>query len=253
MCWSRWSRRGRGRLRSGWWVLSGNELIETGVDSVPLCCPQLGYFSKEKYSVEGYNLACIIVFPQHQRRGLGRLLIEFSYAITKLEGRTGTPERPLSDLGLRGYRAYWEAVILDVLRSFDGGLRGDSGKKRGKKGSPSKNKGKGPATQQTLADDDDTGGIAGLPEDGPLTLQSISAATGIKHEDVVATLAGMGLLKYWNGPNGVNVDVLITREAVREFLHHKKLLALKNMIDPAGITWTDPNAYQAAFDDAKDM
>jgi histone acetyltransferase MYST1 len=45
----------------------------------------VGYFSKEKYSDQGYNLACILTFPCFQRRGYGRFLIEFSYALSKKE------------------------------------------------------------------------------------------------------------------------------------------------------------------------
>ena len=75
----------------------------------------VGYFSKEKNSAEGYNLACILVLPPHQRKGYGRLLIEFSYELSKLERKIGSPERPLSDLGLVGYRSYWQAVLLDIL------------------------------------------------------------------------------------------------------------------------------------------
>jgi histone acetyltransferase MYST1 len=43
----------------------------------------VGYFSKEKYSDVGYNLACILSFPAHQRKGYGRFLIAFSYELTK--------------------------------------------------------------------------------------------------------------------------------------------------------------------------
>lgn len=38
----------------------------------------VGYFSKEKYSREGFNVACILTLPPYQKKGYGRLLIEFS-------------------------------------------------------------------------------------------------------------------------------------------------------------------------------
>lgn len=38
----------------------------------------VGYFSKEKESTEDYNVACILTLPQYQRKGYGKMLIEFS-------------------------------------------------------------------------------------------------------------------------------------------------------------------------------
>ena len=31
----------------------------------------VGYFSKEKNSLEGYNLSCLMILPPHQRKGTG--------------------------------------------------------------------------------------------------------------------------------------------------------------------------------------
>ena len=77
----------------------------------------VGYFSKEKISQENYNLACILTFPPYQRKGYGKFLISVSYELTKRENTTGSPEKPLSDLGKISYRSYWSFVILKILIS----------------------------------------------------------------------------------------------------------------------------------------
>ncbi|KAL0326263.1 UNVERIFIED_CONTAM: Histone acetyltransferase of the MYST family 1 [Sesamum radiatum] len=85
-------------------------------------CHMVGYFSKEKHSEESYNLACILTLPPYQRKGYGKFLIAFSYELSKKEAKVGTPERPLSDLGLLSYRGYWTRVLLDILKKHKGNI-----------------------------------------------------------------------------------------------------------------------------------
>ncbi|KAF6814769.1 MOZ/SAS family protein [Colletotrichum plurivorum] len=75
----------------------------------------VGFFSKEKMSWDNNNLACILVFPPWQRKGLGALLMGVSYEISRREGVLGGPEKPISELGRRGYRRFWGGEIARWL------------------------------------------------------------------------------------------------------------------------------------------
>jgi histone acetyltransferase MYST1 len=77
----------------------------------------VGYFSKEKSSQDDYNLACIMILPPYQKRGYGRFLIQLSYEITRREGKAGSPEKPLSDLGRLSYHSFWSYELLMRLRN----------------------------------------------------------------------------------------------------------------------------------------
>ncbi|KAI9717186.1 MAG: hypothetical protein M1812_004934 [Candelaria pacifica] len=79
-------------------------------------CHFVGYFSKEKRPSSQNNVSCILTLPTHQRKGYGHLLIDFSYLLTRVEGKTGSPEKPLSDMGLVSYRNYWRLVLSYQLR-----------------------------------------------------------------------------------------------------------------------------------------
>ncbi|KAJ3472474.1 hypothetical protein NLG97_g10958 [Lecanicillium saksenae] len=91
----------------------GNEAPEAPVPQVT------GFFSKEKMSWDNNNLACILVFPPWQRKGLGALLMGISYEISRREGILGGPEKPISDLGKKGYKRFWSGEIARWLLSLE--------------------------------------------------------------------------------------------------------------------------------------
>ncbi|KAI4215008.1 MAG: hypothetical protein LQ349_009178, partial [Xanthoria aureola] len=89
---------------------------KTTTDHLPESQPQIiGFFSKEKMSWDNNNLACILVFPPWQRKGLGKILMGISYELSRLEGRIGGPEKPLSELGRMGYLKFWQARVAGAL------------------------------------------------------------------------------------------------------------------------------------------
>merc|ERR1719328_998981 len=153
----------------------------------------VGYFSKEKESSEDYNVACILTLPPYQRKGFGKLLIEFSYELSKFEGKTGSPEKPLSDLGLLSYRSYWTNAILMVLLEA-----------------------KNAADPDNAADGDPPS----------VTINEICEQTSIKKDDVVSTLQKLNLINYYKG----QYILTLNQELVGK--HMKEMNKRKLRIDP---------------------
>ncbi|KAH8880350.1 hypothetical protein GQ53DRAFT_611930, partial [Thozetella sp. PMI_491] len=85
----------------------------------------VGFFSKEKMSWDNNNLACILIFPPWQRKGLGSLLMGVSYEISRREGVLGGPEKPISDLGKKGYKRFWAGEIARWILGLE--LNGTEG------------------------------------------------------------------------------------------------------------------------------
>jgi histone acetyltransferase MYST1 len=64
-------------------------------------------------------LACILTLPQYQKCGYGKFIISLSYELSKRQGETGSPEKPLSDLGKLSYRSYWTYILMHLLNNHD--------------------------------------------------------------------------------------------------------------------------------------
>ncbi|KAJ3344058.1 hypothetical protein HDU93_003221 [Gonapodya sp. JEL0774] len=173
----------------------------------------LGYFSKEKESVDGYNLACIVTLPHQQRKGYGRLLIEFSYELSKVQNIPGTPERPLSDLGLLSYRTYWQSILLHEIESLIE--------------EPS-------FSAMSLRSSSGYNTVSTSPITQQVSLTELSDKTGMKHEDVVSTLQGMGFLKFWKVEGKA---IVITKEMVDTFKQENPKVRYEKRIDPTGLIW----------------
>ncbi|KAF0310876.1 Histone acetyltransferase Tip60 [Amphibalanus amphitrite] len=150
----------------------------------------VGYFSKEKESTEDYNVACILALPPYQRKGYGRLLIEFSYALSKFEGKTGSPEKPLSDLGLLSYRSYWSQAILDLLIN--------------------------------------TKPLEGQ-ETPQITISEISELTSIKKDDVISTLQWLNLIHYYKGQYIITLNKELIKTHLRSMSKRSRTIDAKGL------------------------
>ncbi|KAI8963475.1 acyl-CoA N-acyltransferase [Daldinia sp. FL1419] len=129
--------------------------------------PQVvGFFSKEKLSWDNNNLACILVFPPWQRKGLGALLMGVSYEISRREGILGGPEKPISELGRKGYKRFWAGEIARWLLEL-----------------------KIPSEEEQEGDNKEG------EKDTIITVEQVSKATWIVPEDCLAVLREMNIVE----------------------------------------------------------
>jgi len=178
----------------------------------------LGFFSKEKISYDDYNLACIVVFPPYQRKGYGTLLMEYSYYLSRSNAVAGTPERPLSELGLKGYRAFWSAQLVRTLQAAwePGGdavravLAGDAAVVARTTDTPTvrrRTAARGWAGEVRIERAAVSDAAVSLPP--CTTLGRLAAAAGLRPDDATLALAQAGLLMADDG------TLTISREAVQ--------------------------------------
>ena len=168
------------------------------------------------------------------------MLIISGYLLSRMEGKVGSPERPLSDLGLISYRSYWKDVLLNYLNN---------------------------CKEREIC-------IKGcyfvistlLLIDFKLT-SDLSMETAINANDIVSTLQALGMLKYWKGKHlilkkqviiiskflslALDVHSIIIalfyftlschkQDFIDEHMKRKSLkkLDLNQVIDPSCLKWT---------------
>lgn len=53
-----------------------------------------------------------------QKHRLQPWLLNTGYLLSRTERKIGSPERPLSDLGLISYRSYWKELLMEYLHKY---------------------------------------------------------------------------------------------------------------------------------------
>lgn len=147
------------------------------------------------------------------------------YELSKFEGKTGSPEKPLSDLGLLSYRSYWAQTILEIFLS-------------------QKPSGDNERPQITIKWVRNSKWIARnvynsfdwLSANWKNHLFSVFSEicelTSIKKEDVISTLQNLNLINYYKG----QYIICISMETIKQ--HKKSMENRKIRIDPKCLHWT---------------
>ncbi|KAG8527489.1 uncharacterized protein KY384_007641 [Bacidia gigantensis] len=171
-------------------------------------CHLVGYFSKEKESAEGYNVACILTLPHVQRSGYGYLLMAFSYELSKRESKLGSPEKPLSDLGLLGYRTYWGRTIVALIMEHYQNHGPDSNVTNGHKQSG-------------------------------LSVEDLSALSAMTTADVINTLQNKNMLRVYKGQH----VIVLTDAVIKEWedgREREKKRGKRRTIESERLQWKPP-------------
>jgi hypothetical protein len=147
-------------------------------------------------SWDNNNLACILIFPPWQRKGLGALLMSLSYEISRREQIMGGPEKPISDLGKKGYLRFWSGEIARYLLDIK-----ETDKKKGK---------------------------------GLISLDQMSSDTWICVDDCLGALRFMGVAVAAGKGKGDLMRVRVDKEKVREWAKTNGI-GLEPIIDVRGI------------------
>lgn len=178
----------------------------------------VGFFSKEKENAENYNVACILTLPCYQKKGYGKLLIQFSYMLSKIENKVGSPEKPLSDLGLLSYRAFWTDTLIKLLVERNNPILAKK--------------------NNILRDEDEEDEQTSIINSKEITIEEISSITCMTTTDILHTLTTLQILRYYKGQHIIVITdhIMVLYEKLVKKVKDKK----KHELDPRKLEWTPP-------------
>lgn len=112
------------------------------------------------------------------------------YVLSKIEGKSGTPEKPLSDLGLLSYRSYWSHAIVETIVKHNESKTGNQ--------RPS------------------------------LSVNDIVERTAIKKDDVSSTLNQLNLVQYFQGQYIITLNDETLKVMLNSIVINRKKFNYKN-------------------------
>ncbi|KIR28148.1 hypothetical protein I307_00630 [Cryptococcus deuterogattii 99/473] len=199
----------------------------------------VGYFSKEKRSMDN-NVSCIMTLPVRQRKGWGQLLIDFSYLLSKKEGRTGSPEKPLSGLGAVSYKSYWRFTVFKYLLSA---ISPPSNHTLELPRIPDVTP--GPTSEFDFKCNPDT-----KPIPPRITSNDISKATSMTLEDIFSTLSAEGMINVLDDLTADAIGKTPSRARARGRSRGRPNVN-RRKADPNGSGTPDPQSHQDEDDHVK--